>query len=166
MYLITLHVFWPIFHSRTNKDDSFYWHVDCWAFGLILNASNWLFTICSTTSNCASLQAICPLCMFIRNSREKKNRTDETLMITKEASATRMYKLRALDDEEVLANIRGLARRLNVRRNSLRVLKFEIGASASSSPTRTHNIPQSCIICFHLNDEGKIACLSQSQGSW
>ena len=80
--------------------------------------------------------------MFIRNSREKKNRTDETLMITKEASATRMYKLRALDDEEVLANIRGLARRLNVRRNSLRVLKFEIGASSASSSSPIHKHAQ------------------------
>ena len=31
--------------------------------------------------------------------KKKKDRIDETLMITKEASATLMYKLRALDDE-------------------------------------------------------------------
>ena len=31
--------------------------------------------------------------------KKKKDRIDETLMITKKASATLMYKLRALDDE-------------------------------------------------------------------
>ena len=68
----------------------------------------------------------------------------------------------------VLANIRGLARRPNVRRNSLRVLKFEIGAASPIPPPSTEGVRElvACINCFHLNDEEEIACLSQSLGRY
>ena len=36
---------------------------------------------------------------YLDTLKKKKDRIDETLMITKEASTTLMYMLRALDDE-------------------------------------------------------------------